>query len=297
MSKIKKNRLQRLQEASEAIRQTPAQEGDHVGYVSPMFVGTCIPSKFTQPCKGSQPIFYERQNGKNKLRITNVSPHGGLPHGIIARLLIIEITTYCVKQNNPEINLGNSIQGLLKKFGKHGNGYYQDQVLEQAKRLLRTAFWFGTTEDSIEDDEFLKFPALGSVKIHEWIFSDSYKGKRVPSFRIDQEMFERLRTSAIPVDLRAVYALSYSTLTLDLYPWLTHKAFSFQSGRVTPFVIGDRSLAGQIGSSYSEATEFKRHVKQAILEIQIVYPEIKVEYIPGRLRILPSATHIRAKYD
>jgi hypothetical protein len=94
--------------------------------------------------------------------------------------------------------------------------------------------------------------------------------------------------------MRALRALKRSPLALDLYAWVSYRAFvATQSGR-TQFVTWEQ-LMGQLGTDYVHVQHFRAKAKAALRKIQAVYPGLLLGGKQGGIEILPGASAVPPK--
>lgn len=215
----------------------------------------------------------------------------GLPFGTIPRLLLYWITTEAVRTESRTLHIGDSLNDFVRKVGLNpatGGGKRGDsaRLKEQCRRLFRARFTYtrtisqpGRVGESYVDLQIApRGELLWTPPEHG---SQPLFGSRI---ELGDLFFESIMESQIPIDLRAVKILKKSPLALDLYSFLSYRAFlSWKNQREV--IIPWRSLHQQVGSNYSCVKNFRKYAKDAITKIQIVYPALQIEYLPGRLKL------------
>ena len=79
-------------------------------------------------------------------------------------------------------------------------------------------------------------------------------------------------------------------MALDLYTWVTFRMYGLKK----PVGISWSALKKQLGAEYASTKEFARHSKATLRKIKTVYPELRLDFAPGRLVLKPSKTHVKA---
>ena len=106
------------------------------------------------------------------------------------------------------------------------------------------------------------------------------------------ERFYEAFKGGIPIDLRAMRALSQSPLELDLYCWLCYRLAYLRSPTTVPW----EALQAQFGTITQESAKFRWMVRKALTSIAVVYPGAKFDSqgYTGLL-LFPSAPAIAHK--
>jgi Plasmid encoded RepA protein len=99
------------------------------------------------------------------------------------------------------------------------------------------------------------------------------------------------RAKPVPMDTRALRVLNNSPLALDLYAWATYKAYAITLKGQAQFVSYHDFMA-QLGTDYSDPKNFKKKLLATLKKVQAVYPQLKIESVPGGLKIHPCKTAI-----
>ena len=215
----------------------------------------------------------------------------GIPYGTIPRLMMCWMCTEAVRTQTPKLYLGESLAEFMASVGigsaTGGRWGSITRVKEQLKRLFEARIsyrWRGGKEGrarksiEITSEEVLwgseEDPAQNSLFRSYIVLGDAF--------------FRDIVTNPIPVKLEALRLLKQSPLALDLYTWLTFRVFRLSE----PLAVSWATLEKQLGAEYRSTDEFARSCKTHLRKIQLVYPELRVEFPRGRLLIHPSPTHV-----
>ncbi len=71
---------------------------------------------------------------------------------------------------------------------------------------------------------------------------------------LSERFYEEVRTSPVPIDMRAMKALKKSPLALDIYFWLSYRLSDLRQARVIPWP----ALQMQFGASLSRGNQLGR---------------------------------------
>ena len=107
---------------------------------------------------------------------------------------------------------------------------------------------------------------------------------------LSEKFYEYIINKSVPFDFKLRSAIKQSSLTLDVYLWLTYRTFSLKR----PGFISWTQLHNQMGSQYANINNFRDKFLKSLAEIQLIYPDLKTEREKGGLCLFPSISHIRS---
>lgn len=220
----------------------------------------------------------------------------GYPYGTLPRLLLFWITTEAVRTNNPKIELGRSLSSFMEKLGldssRGGKRSDSKRLKEQMIRLFRATISFEQSLNGRDSWIDMQVAPKGML-----CWDERFPGQEAlweSYIQLGDDFFKAITASPVPVDMRALRVLKNSPLALDLYAWATYTAYQTQkTGKERS--ISWSQLHEQFGSEYKKLEEFSRKAWQALLKIQIVYPELNVERVRGGILVLSSKPSITIK--
>jgi len=99
---------------------------------------------------------------------------------------------------------------------------------------------------------------------------------------------EEVLQAPVPIDLRVFRAL-FSPLALDVYCWLRYR--TFRLGR--PCWISWEKLHEPFGTQTPRLAEFRRSFRQALAQVLILCPELRVRLASAGVCLLPCRTDSR----
>jgi hypothetical protein len=242
---------------------------------------TCLP--YRDP--GDQVRTWDRQNGKISLRVRAGEAHHpeqgwievGLPFGPKPRLILGYLNTQALLRQSPVIEVEDSLTAFVKRIGIDPNGRSLRTIKDQLARLAAADLRFGvpTSENSART-----FKGQIVSEFDLWFGRDERQRVLWPSsVRLDAGYFESLMAHAVPLDERALGALSHSAMALDLYAWLAqrlHRIHPREDAFITWAAVRD-----QFGFGYANMRKFKQVFRTALDQVLAVYPDARLS-LDGR---------------
>lgn len=203
-----------------------------------------------------------------------------VPYGPKPRLALIHINSEAIRTQNPQIEIGRSCAEFLRRMGlpdQDGRTYnlFKHQMMALAAAELSMGFTVAHEAVTINARPIKEFRA--------WI-TDRQPGLWPGELTLSTDYFESLLAHAVPLDPRALGALSHSALALDVYAFLARRLHGLDKSLRVPYV----SLKEQFGQEYADLKPFKNKFLAAMKQVLSVYPEAKVEQITGGIMLNPS---------
>jgi hypothetical protein len=283
---VNKGHLDRLITDALAIEAQDAKEAGALGYMARALVQATLPH--SKPASNE----FERCNGAFTLVMLAPSKIG-LPYGVIPRLMMAWMTTEAVRTKQRDLVLGDSMSefmGQLDMVPTGGRWGSITRLRDQSRRLFTTSIsCFYDGANAAGESGF-------RIADRHLVWWDPQSPNQQSLFNstvtLSERFYEEVRTSPVPIDMRAMKALKKSPLALDVYFWLTYRLSYLRQARVIPWA----ALQMQFGSSYRTdgqgARDFKRAFLRELKKVVILYPKAKVSGDDGGLYLQPSATHI-----
>jgi hypothetical protein len=231
---------------------------------------------------------YVRHSGPFHLSIQTPSmlgvPYGIYPRGILA-WIAAEVQR---KKNSPDasrtLTLGSSMFEFMQKIsgaksysgGKKGN-------IAPFKRSLfsllgsRILYW---TNDKVPSGEVMNFQsveiATSGAVLWPTRFSTPTDTLLVPStITLGEVFYNDLLKHSVPIDLRAIASLWPACLPVDIYVWLTYKAFILKKEGRSILRITWIGLKLQFGPDVGLMKNFRTNFLQALRQVQKAYPAVE----------------------
>jgi len=257
---------------------------EQIAYQHTVLCQTCMP--YRNP--GDAVKVWERKQGDIALRIEAGAAHHpetdqwtelGLPFGPKARLILAHLNAEALRTGSPEIEVERSLTAFVRRLqdptkqGKSGpSGPCIQAFKEQLERLSVTAIRMAMTayEHTVQiNNQFVDVIDL-------WLTKDeNNKVRWSPILHLNQKYFDSLQKHAVPLDERALAALSHSAMALDIYAWIAQRLHRIPHGK--PQFITWAALKGQFGVDHSRMNNFKAVFRTAMLQVLGCYPKAKVE--------------------
>jgi hypothetical protein len=222
----------------------------------------------------------------------------GLPFGPKPRLILVYLNAEALRTGSPEIEVEDSLTAFVKRLGFVSKGRNMLIIKDQLARLsaaeIRLAIAYGTAQTR-------QVQAHIVTGFDLWFPKDERQRVLWPStVRLSLDYFESLQRHAVPLDERAVAALSHSAMALDIYCWLAQRLHRINPGK--PAFIPWTALREQFGWHYGRMDNFKRVFRQTLTMVVSQYRGARIELddrgmtlrnslppVKGRLALITNA--------
>lgn len=304
-------------ETSLAIESEDARRAGATSFMSRALVLASL------PYRDPKTEIYSRRNGSFELRIL-AGYSGGIPFGTYPRLLMNWVTTEAVRTQSPELHLGDSLAEFMSEMGIPKGGGQRGshtRFTEQMKRLFGSLITAQYESDhanrsfqlrnvliaerlDLAPQDMRRFDAAADAQVAPaagdqpgdalWRPQLEHEaGTWSSRLRLTDLFYREVITSPVPVDRRAVKALSSSPLAMDVYSWLTYRMFAMRHTQP----IRWEQLMMQFGTSMRPGDDqarrdFKKQFLAALRRVLMVYPQARVESTESSLILKPSPTHV-----
>jgi hypothetical protein len=279
--------VRRVVDAAAAIADKPSDRAD---FLHAVLCQVGMPRKSTE-CR-----LFERTSGGAVMRLEAGAIFDGrrlvdqpLPYGTRPRLVIVHLSTEAVRTQSREIHVGDSIRDFLTALGIDATGgprggytMFRRQMQALAACRLTLGFAAGGRATTVHTQPISRFDA--------WL-SNNQRALWPGMIELSQEFYDTLTAHAVPLDPRALAALRHSALALDVYSWLAHRLCRVRKAAGT--IVGWDNLREQFGQEYSTSKDFKKEFRQALRQSLAVYPDAKVDAVPGGLLLMSSQPPLR----
>jgi len=270
-----------------AMEAQSAQDAGALGFMARVLVQTTLPHR-----KQSGTEFV-RTNGA--LTLTMLAPSStGLPYGSIPRLLLAWLTTEAVRTKERKIIMGNSLSDFMRELDLVPTGGRWGSITrlkDQTKRLFAATVSCEYDTKDRHDRVNMKIASRATLW---WAPKKPDQAALWQStVTLDQDFFNEITSSPVPVDMRALKALKRSPMALDIYSWLTYRMSYLRKPTEIPWP----AMQAQFGAGYPSDAKgrgnFKRAFRTHLRKIRVVYPDVDVRPGVKVLELRPSQTHIR----
>ena len=246
------------------------------------------------PRKKTEGRFFERNFKNASLCVTAGKLWDGkkwvmqpLPYGPKPRLALIHINGEAIRTQNPQIEIGRSCAEFLRRIGlPDQDGRTYNLFKKQMMALAATELSLGFTTHN----EAVTVNARPIKEFRAWISNSDHQTSLWPGeLTLSRDYFDSLLAHAVPLDPRALGALSHSALALDVYTFFARRLHELERTIRVPFV----SLKEQFGQEYASDKNFKSEFLSSMKKVLAVYPSAKVQRVTGGLLLSPSNPPIK----
>ena len=278
--------LQKLFAESLAIENEQAKDAGALGFMARGLV------QATMPHRDTGEHYHVRRNGDYRLIMGAKDPDIGLPFGSVPRLILAWVATEAVRTKERELVLGDSMSVFLRKLdlvptgGRWGN---ITRLKDQSQRLFSASIRCSYTSKNRDAAE--QFSIVDSSEMW-WDDNPDQAGLFQSNVILSERFYNEIIENPVPVDMRALKALKFSPMGLDIYCWLTYRmSYLKQTTAITwP------QLQAQFGAGYADnengIKNFQRSFTQQLKKVLVVYPEANIDTARGRLILKPSRPHV-----
>jgi hypothetical protein len=264
----------RLVSSSAEIMGAPPEE---ITYQHTVLCQTCLP--YRDP--GDAVRRWERRQGQVHLLVNAgeaLNPEEdryvelGLPFGAKPRLVLMHLNAQAIKTQSPVIEVEDSLTAFAKNIlGYAPNGHKIRTIKDQLSRLSAALIRLGVTQG----DRAFQIDTKIVTAFDLWFPKDERQRVLWPStVRLSEEYFQSLAQHAIPLDERAITALSHSAMALDIYAWLAQRLHRIEFGK-SQFVPW-KSLKDQFGFNHKRMNNFRAAFLKALTQVHSQYRGAKL---------------------
>ena len=196
-----------------------------------------------------------------------------LPFGPKPRLILAHLNAQAIKTGSPVLNMEDSLTAFVKRVqGRDPTGtefsyfYYNFSSLSVSTVRLAMA----TEERALQVNSQI-------VDAFDLWFPKNEKQRVLwPStIHLNDKYFASLQKHAVPLDERALAALSHSSMGLDIYAWLAQRLHRIPAGK--PQFITWAAIKDQFGQGYRRMNNFKAVFRVAMKQVLIQYQAANVQ--------------------
>ena len=220
----------------------------------------------------------------------------GLPYGPKPRLILAYLNGEALRHGSPEIEVDGSLTAFVSRllgFGsskRHPNGrelrLFKDQLGRLSAAMVRLAI---TTEK-----RSLQIDTKVVTAFDLWFPKDERQRVLWPSaIRLSLDYFHSLQNHAVPLDERAIAALSHNAMALDVYAWLAQRLHRIDPRR--PQFITWKALKDQFGWHYQSIRKFRQVFRQTINIVHSQYRGARIELDGRGITLRHSAPPIKGR--
>jgi hypothetical protein len=268
---------------------------EDIAYQHTVFCQTCLP--YRNPGEGVR--VWERRQGQVLLRVeagsalnpeTDQFEQLGLPFGPKSRLILSHLNSEALKKSSPVVEVEGSFTGFVKRVAdpiKQGRSDPNGRELKAFKIQL-SALAASTIRLGVKQEQraiTIKSDIIQAFDL--WFPKDDRQRVLWPSvIQLSEEYFNSLAKHAVPLDERALFALSHSAMALDVYTWLAQRLHRIPANR--PQFIPWAALKAQFGDGYGHMNNFRRVFIQTLRLVHGQYQTAQFEIGTVGMRLFHS---------
>ena len=196
-----------------------------------------------------------------------------LPFGSKPRLVLSHLNAEALKQGSPIIKIEETMTAFIRRIlGFSPNGQqiraFKDHLGRLSAAIIRLAVC--AEERAVQVDSKIV------TAFDLWFSKNEQQRVLWPStIRLSEDYFNSLQKHAVPLDERALSALSHSAMALDIYAWLAQRLHRIPEGR--PQFIPWTAVKDQFGQGYKRMNKFKEIFRIAMKQVLIQYTVANIE--------------------
>ena len=212
-----------------------------------------------------------------------------LPYGEKPRLLMIHLNSEAKRTRSPVIEVEGSMTAFIAKLGMDTSGPAIRRFKHQLASLACSRIRFGLRSNG----RMTQVNTQVISKFDLWFPKNESQKTLWPSqVKLSQEYYDSLDLHAVPLDARAVAALTGSSMALDIYCWLAQRLtrVPFNKDRVITWA----AVHAQFGLEYKEIRFFRRDFLTALKKVLAVYPDARLDVTEVGLTLRNSPSPVPA---
>jgi hypothetical protein len=215
----------------------------------------------------------------------------GLPFGPKPRVILSYLNATAIRTGSPEIEVEDSLTAFVKRIGLASKGKNMLAVKDQLARLSTAEVRMSLRYEENRQRQVQTHIVAG---FDLWFPKDRRQRVLWPStVRLSLDYFASLQHHAVPLDERAIAALSHSAMGLDVYCWLAQRLHRVSPGR--PQLITWRALRDQFGHGYGRLVEFRRVFRRTLGMVLSQYAGARLDDDERGLLLHHSPPPVRAR--
>lgn len=256
------------------------------------FLHSCL-CQVGLPRKRVEGRTFERHNGHVSIRLEAGALFDGagfveqpLPYGVTPRLVMVHVSSEAVRTRSRVVAVGDSMRQFLTVLGMPTSGGKRGGYTafrRQMEALAACRLTLGMQREG----RVVTVDAKPIDRFDAWLHMDGNQRTLWPgTIELSERFFNTLSEHAVPLDYRALAALRHSSLALDTYTWLAHRLW--RVARPQGVKVSWRNLRDQFGQEYASGKNFKREFRRLLVQVCRVYPDARLQEVPGGLILYPS---------
>jgi replication initiator protein len=199
----------------------------------------------------------------------------GLPYGSRPRLILTHLNRAALLRGSPRIEVEASLTGFIRRVTPNNApntrdiGRFKDQLTRFAVSSVRMAV-------DLPDNRAYQVNTHIIESMELWLGKDERQRVLWPAVvELSPRYFDSLTRHVVPLDERAVAALSNSPMALDVYAWLGQRLCRVSSSRGQ--FVSWANLYDQFGQGFVRMRKFRETFLGVLKAVQSQYRQARFE--------------------
>jgi len=215
----------------------------------------------------------------------------GLPFGSKPRLILAHLNAEALRTGSPQIHVEDSLTAFVKRLGLAQHGRNMRLIKEQLARLSASSIRLGL----VRDGQAMTVNTQVVTAFDLWFPKNDKQRVLWPNtVTLSADYFNSLQRHAVPLDERAVAALSHSAMALDVYCWMAQRLHRVDPGK--PAFIAWASIRDQFGWHYGHMYKFKQVFRQTLDLVCSQYQGARIELDDRGMTLRNSPPPIKGRF-
>ena len=194
-----------------------------------------------------------------------------VPSGAKPRLILPYIVGEAIRNESPEIDLGQSLRKFMERLrmpitGKNGKRLVKE-IQNVAAAHINIGQW---TDDAVHTHG-----GRLAKRLSFWLERrPDERSFWTPTMTLSNEFFDTIQTHRVPIDTDHLAQFARSPRRMDLYVWLSYRTPRIAPAKAQP--ISQRALWPIFAPDITRFAHFKNRLKEDLTAIASVYPHFNI---------------------
>ena len=212
-----------------------------------------------------------------------------LPYGATPRLALASISTLALRTGSPDIEIGRTPAEFMRLIGMSDTqGQRYETLRRQFHAIAACRLQMGFADQT--------FNSMAVKQFEAWLPRAAGEPNKWPSVLVlTEDFYKELVAHGVPLDRRALHALTGSALCIDIYTWLAYRLHRIKGSAVPVSWTALRLQFGQEYSGLHAQDDFRKSFLHALRKVLVEYPRAKVTRYLGGLELHASPPPVSPK--
>lgn len=216
------------------------------------------------------------------LNVAGVPVPQPVPYGATPRLTLASISTLALRTGSPVIEIGRTPADFMRLIGiADTQGVRYDTLRLQFNAMGVCRLQMGFADQTFNSTAVKQYEA--------WLPGVAGERNKWPGVLVlSDDFYNELVAHGVPLDRRALHALTGSALCIDIYTWLAYRLHRIKGPAVAVSWAALRLQFGQEYCGVRAEDDFRKSFLHALPKVLAEYPRAKVTRYPGGLELHAS---------